>query len=258
MTLDPNELPGNLDLLESIEKATLRLGVQGIHSFADEAADIFRNERDDVQDIAEDITREAIDRLGTSVIPVRLFGTIDYKRARYLFLPDFALRQALFVDSKAEKTAGANTVTIQTSQTSMRIRQIRSGAPVDVAGEVPAIYHDRDGVAYLTATVFVKYNYQEVAAGENRLESISITCLPNGMLQDRYNPNPETTFWMAGRDAPTRGEGFRVRNRAAPAESVGKLAGAEDPAHARHRLRLGRLTLSASTAAWVVYNGPIL
>ncbi len=211
MTLDPTELPANLDLLESIEKATLRLVVQAIYSFAGEAADIFRNERDDVQDIAEDITREAMDRIGTSIIPVRLFGSIDYKRARYLFSPDFSLRQALFVDSKAEKVEGARTVTIQTSQTSMRIRQIRAGAEVDEAGEVPVVYQDRDGVAYLTTTVFVKYNYAEIAARQNQLESISITCLPNGMLQDRYNPNAQTTFWMAGRNAPTRGEEFRVR-----------------------------------------------
>ena len=211
MTLDPNELPNNLDLLEAIEKATLRLVTQAMYSFASEAADIFRNERDDVQDIAEDITREAMDRLGTSAIPVRLFGTIDYKRARYLFLPDFALRQALFVDSKAEKSAGAGTVTIQTSQTSMRIRQIRAGAAVDAAGEVPTIYRDRDGVSYLTTTVFVKYNYRETTERANQLESISITCLPNGILQDRYNPDTATTFWLAGRNAPTRGEDFRVR-----------------------------------------------
>ena len=211
MTLDPTELPANLDMLESIEKATLRLVVQAINSFAEEASDIFRNERDDVQDIAEDITREAMDRIGTSVIPVRLFGTIDYKRARYLFSPDFSLRQALFVDSKAEKVEGARTVTIQTSQTSMRIRQIRAGAYVDAAGEVPTVYHDRDGVAYLTTTIFVKYNYTEVEEGQNRLESISVTCLPNGMLQDRYNPSPDTTFWRAGRNAPSRGEEFRVR-----------------------------------------------
>ena len=211
MTLDPAELPDNLDVLEAIEKATLRLVVQAMYSFAGEAADIFRNERDDVQDIAEDITREAMDRIGTSVIPVRLFGTIDYKRARYLFSPDFSLRQALFVDSKAEKVEGARTVTIQTSQTSMRIRQIRAGAAVDEAGEVPTVYRDRDGVSYLTTTVFVKYNYTEIAARQNHLDSISITCLPNGMLQDRYNPSPQTTFWMAGRNAPTRGEDFRVR-----------------------------------------------
>ena len=211
MTLDPTELPANPDLLESIEKATLRLVVQAVYSFAGEAADIFRNERDEVQDVAEDVTREAMDRIGTSVIPVRLFGNIDYKRARYLFSPDFSLRQALFVDSKAEKVEGARTVTIQTSQTSMRIRQVRAGAEVDEAGAVPVVYHDRDGVAYLTTTVFVKYNYEEVAGRQNQLESISITCLPNGMLQDRYNPNSQTTFWMAGRNAPTRGEDFRVR-----------------------------------------------
>ncbi len=211
MTLDPTELPDNLDVLESIEKATLRLVVQAIYSFAEEASDIFRNERDDVQDIAEDVTREAMDRIGTSVIPVRLFGTIDYKRARYLFSPDFSLRQALFVDSKAEKVEGARTVTIQTSQTSMRIRQIRAGADLDEAGEVPTVYLDRDDVAYLTTTVFVKYNYQEIAEGHNQLESISMTCLPNGMLQDRYNPDAQNTFWMAGRNAPTRGENFRVR-----------------------------------------------
>lgn len=173
MTLDPTELPANLDVLESVEKATLRLVVQAIYSFAGEAADIFRNERDDVQDIAEDITREAMDRIGTSVIPVRLFGTIDYKRARYLFSPDFSLRQALFVDSKAEKVEGARTVTIQTSQTSMRIRQMRAGAEVDESGEVPTVYLDRDGVAYLTTTVFVKYDYQEIADRQNQLESIS-------------------------------------------------------------------------------------
>lgn len=99
MTLDPASLDQDLDLLESVEKVSLRLVVQAIYSYATEAVDIFENERDDVQDIAEDITREAMDRIGTSIIPVRLFGAIDYKRARYLFSPDFSLRQALFVDS---------------------------------------------------------------------------------------------------------------------------------------------------------------
>ena len=64
-----------------------------------------------------------MDRMGTSVIPVRLFGKIDYKRARYVFHPEHSIRQALFVDSKAEKTEGARTITIQTAQTSMRIKQ---------------------------------------------------------------------------------------------------------------------------------------
>jgi hypothetical protein len=31
------------------------------------------------------------------------------------------------------------------------------------------------------------------------------------MLQDRYNPNPKDSIWIAGRNAPTLGEEFRVR-----------------------------------------------
>ena len=48
-------------------------------------------------------------------IPVRLFGKIDYKRATYLFQPEYAVRQALFVDSKAEKIDGVRTAITQTS-----------------------------------------------------------------------------------------------------------------------------------------------
>ena len=163
-------------------------------------------------DIGEDITREALDRLGMPTIPVRLFGKIDYKRATYLFQPEYAVRQALFVDSKAEKIDGVRTATIQTSQTSMRIRQIRQRQAVDVAGEMDTIAAVRGG-EYLTTTIFVKYNYSENAANNqpNHLESISVLCLPNGLLQDRYNPTADDTIWLAGRNAPTRGEAFRVR-----------------------------------------------
>lgn len=211
MSLDPYSLPENLALLDDIEKATLRLVTQAMYSFANEAADIFANELDNVQDIAEDITREAMDRIGTSIIPARLFGTMDYKRARYLFSPDFSLRQALLVDSKAEKVSGQGTVTIQTSQTSLRIRQTRAGQPVDIAGTLPVVYHDRNQETYLTTTVFVKYNYAELPDRGNELRSINVLCLPNGMLQERYNPDLNTGFWVAGRNAPSRGEDFRVR-----------------------------------------------
>lgn len=69
------------------------------------------------------------------------------------------------------------------------------------------------GDEYLTTTIFVKYNYSENmdAASPNRLDSISVLCLPNGILQDRYNPTANDTIWRAGRNAPTRGEAFRVR-----------------------------------------------
>ena len=54
--------------------------------------------------------------MGVAKIDQRLFGKTDYKRARYLFHPDYAIRQALFIDSKAEKVNGQGTATLQTSQ----------------------------------------------------------------------------------------------------------------------------------------------
>ncbi|MGH7940063.1 MAG: SfiI family type II restriction endonuclease, partial [Limisphaerales bacterium] len=103
MLYDPGNLTQNLDLLENIEKATLRFVVHAISEFRREAADIFQNEKDYAADIGEDVTREALDRIGVSKAEHRLFGKMDYKRARFLFPPEFAIKQALFVDSKAER-----------------------------------------------------------------------------------------------------------------------------------------------------------
>lgn len=210
MTLDPETLSDKLDLLETVEKVTLRMVVQAIYDFRDQTNEIFLQEQDLVADIGEDITREALDRLGTSVIPIRLFGKIDYKRARYVFHPDYAIRQALFVDSKAEKIEGARTATIQLAQTSMKIRQRRSGVEVEEQGTLPPVIQAH-GNRLLTTTIFVKYNYREVPGARNELVSVSIICLPSGMLQERYNPNCDKCFWLAGRNAPSRGEVFRVR-----------------------------------------------
>ena len=211
MMLDPRALSDDLDILEHAEKATLRMVTQAIYDFRSEASEFFVHEPDFVADIGEDITREAMDRMGTSVIPVRLFGKIDYKRARYVFHPEHSIRQALFVDSKAEKTEGSRTVTIQTAQTSMRIRQTRSGVEIDEQGTLPQVL-EIQGSDYLVTTIFVKYNYLESDDhSEKVLENISVTCLPNGMLQERYNPSAQRTFWLAGRNAPSRGEAFRVR-----------------------------------------------
>ena len=132
MLIDPDELADDLDRLEAIEKASLRMVMQAVFDFLPSAINIFQNEKDLVQDIGEDITREAMDRMGMAKIEDRLFGKIDYKRARYVFHPEYALRQALFVDSKAEKTEGQRTATIQTAQTSLRIRQFRAGAATDL------------------------------------------------------------------------------------------------------------------------------
>ncbi|HEV2234557.1 MAG TPA: SfiI family type II restriction endonuclease [Terriglobia bacterium] len=200
MFLDPSDLhPAQI---EEIEKASARLVTQAVYEFRETAADIFSKEEDLAQDIAEDITREALDRLGVSRMDLRIYGKIDYKRARYVFHPEYAVRQALLVDSKAEKDHG--TSTLQTAQTSMRIRHIRADQPVDEAGELPVNIGK-----CLTTTIFVKYEYQDEP--ENKLLEIIIAALPSGMLQDRYNPSHQDTIWRAGRNAPTRGEPFRVR-----------------------------------------------
>lgn len=208
MLISPYDLQNNLERLEEIEKSSLRLVVQAIYDYRSMAQEIFRIESDLVADIGEDITREALDRLGMSRIDQRLFGKIDYKRARYLFHPEYAVKQALFVDSKAEKVSGQGTATLQISQLSMMVKQIRSGREVDTPGRLPHILQLR-GEPYITTTIFVKYNYQEVA--DNVLSSITIAALPNGLLQEKYNPSPADSIWLAGRNAPSLGEEFRVR-----------------------------------------------
>jgi hypothetical protein len=209
MLIDPNQLRDNLKRLEEIEKASLRLVVQAIYDYRDLAIEIFRAEQDLVADIAEDITREALDRMGMARIDQRLFGKIDYKRACYLFHPDYAVKQALFVDSKAEQVSGQQTATLQTSQLSMIVRQIRADRSMEVQGSLPKILTLR-GNAYITTTIFVKYNYEEPESS-NQLRSVTVAAVPNGFLQNMYNPTPEDTIWLAGRNAPTRNEVFRVR-----------------------------------------------
>ena len=210
MTLDPNSLVTTPDLLERIEMASLRLVAQALYEFKKDAVQIFAIEQDRVKTIGEDITREAMDRLSTSVIPIRLSGDVDYKRARFYFHPDFSLRQALFVDSKAEKGA-PNVARVQVSQTSMPIRYINSktGVIIDKSGTMPEIYQHADGPC-LTTSIFVKYHYAK-QLDLYILTSITILCIPNGMLAAIYNPTPQNTIWQVGPDSPTLGEKFRAR-----------------------------------------------
>lgn len=209
MLTDPRDLASSLSRIEEIEKASQRLVTQALWEFRDTALEIFRQEADLVADIGEDITREALDRMGMSKIDQRLFGKVDYKRARYVFHPDYAIKQALFVDSKAEKVSGQGTATLQVSQFSMTVRQIRSQQEVAVIGKIPSILLVRNE-PYLTTTIFVKYNYDEIDDLKS-LHSITVAALPNGLLQEKYNVNAQDTIWLAGRNSPLRGEEFRVR-----------------------------------------------
>ncbi|MYC94855.1 MAG: hypothetical protein F4X14_07775 [Caldilineaceae bacterium SB0661_bin_32] len=59
-------------------------------------------------------------------------------------------------------------------------------------------------------TVAAKYVYRETETS-HELERIIVTCIPNRVLQNQYNPDASDGIRLAGRNAPTRGEDFRVR-----------------------------------------------
>lgn len=201
--------PANLDIeeIEEIEALTLRWIFQAILDFGMESYEIFFYSPDHVTDIAEDITREFLDRLPGFNVQQRVYGTVDYKRARYIILPEKTVRQVLFIDSKAEKEN--RSATLQMSQTSMSVKQLRQGNALDEKGFLPeiSVYGENN---YLTTTCLVHFMYKD--EGHHRhLKEVTIAAIPNGRLQDRYNPNINDGIWLAGRNAPTRGEDFRVR-----------------------------------------------
>lgn len=208
MFIEPSTLEADLDRLEEIEKASLRLVTQALVTFRTAASEIFSKEKDLAQAIAEDITREALDRMGVSKIDERLFGKVDYKRARYVFHPVYAIRQALFVESKAEKSK--NSARLQIAQTSLEVRQMRAGEQVVVPGKLPRIT-EIGGAQYLTTTIVVKYYYKGTEERNAALINITVASLPNGLLQDLYNPTTDDSIWVVGPDAPSLDEDFRTR-----------------------------------------------
>ena len=182
--------------------------VQALTDYRQQAVTIFREESDLPQDIAEDITREALELMGVSGWNERLYGKVDFKKAVYVFLPS-AHPVALMLDSKAEKPNGDRTATIQMSQTSMRVRMRRSGIEMDELGGLEQVI-SRGGRSLYVVTIIAKYVYDETPTGQE-LRRLIVSCIPNGLLQERYNPNARVGIWLAGRNAPTRGEDFRVR-----------------------------------------------
>ena len=68
----------------------------------------------------------------------------------------------------------------------------------------------RGGRSLYVVTIIAKYVYDDTATGQE-LRRLIVSCIPNGLLQERYNPNASVGIWLAGRNAPTRGEDFRVR-----------------------------------------------
>jgi len=148
-----------------------------------------------------------LDRLGGYQVQQRILGNVDYRKARYIILPDFSVRQALFVDSKAEKSSSS--ATMQMSQLALAIWQVRSGQEVEQNGELPTV-SIHGGQPFITTTLLAHYHYED-QNNKYKLKQLTLASIPNGILQDRYNPNSHDTIWIVGRNAPSRGEEFRVR-----------------------------------------------
>ena len=194
--------------METLEQTSFSMVTQALTDYASQSVAIFKEEVDQPQDIAEDVTREAIELMGLPQIHMRLYGKVDIKKAVYVFMPE-AIPVALMLDAKAEKPSGSGTATIQMSQTSMHVKMLRQGKVIDEVGKLPS-FIQRDGRSLYVVTVFAKYIY-DVIDNAHVLKRIIATCLPNGLLQDRYNPSENDTIWRVGRNAPTLGEDFRVR-----------------------------------------------
>lgn len=197
----------DLDRLEKLEETALSMVAQALEDYKDRAREIFKAETDLPQDIAEDVTKEALEEMQLPRIDLRLYGKVDIKKAIYVFLPS-AIPVALMLDTKAEK-GDESTATIQKTQTSMCIRMVQAGKTVNEQGTLEKTIN-RDGKVLQTVTIITKYIYTEQSNGY-ALCKIIIACIPNGQLQERYNPDTHNTIWRVGRNAPTRGEEFRVR-----------------------------------------------
>ena len=187
----------------------MEMVVQALRDYRNEAGNIFRDETDLPQDIAEDVMREAIETMGFSGFHERLYGKVDYKKAIYVFVPQ-ARPVALMLDAKAEK--GNGSATIQMSQTSMKVQYTNSKTKQDVVhqGKLKQTIR-RDQRRLHVVSIIAKYVYRQADNGSHVLNQIIVACIPNGQLQERYNPTPADTIWRAGRHAPSLGEDFRVR-----------------------------------------------
>lgn len=220
----------DLDQIELVEKISLRLAFQAIVWFAPQAWDIFDRSPDNPQDIAEDSTREAIGVFKGFSINERLFGTLDFKQARWLPMPFGLVPQAMMVDSKAKLpyssprnprgTVEEGRLDLQMSQVSMvpHLGARRDGQPrphlEPKLNKWMELRFDGDHISKaITSVVTVHYSYDVKMPGQvgNRLRKIIMSAVPNGLLQDRYSPSSQRTIFAPGKHSPGRGEDPRVR-----------------------------------------------
>ncbi|MCY4145888.1 MAG: SfiI family type II restriction endonuclease [Chloroflexi bacterium] len=66
--------------MERLERTTFSMVLQALADYATQASQIFSEEVDQPQDIAEDVTREAIEFMGLPQMHMRLYGRSTSKR----------------------------------------------------------------------------------------------------------------------------------------------------------------------------------
>lgn len=203
---NPNDLlSGEVEL---IEKQSLRALFIAAMELGPDAHQIFLQSTDKPQNIAEDTTREMLERLGGYHASERILGNVDYRKARFVVLPEFSIAQALFVDSKAEKSS--STARMQMSEISLRVRQVVQGVELDEQPTLqPVAVHGNK--QFLTTTLLAHYQYTPRVPSGFELRALQLAAIPNGLLQDQYNPNAQDTIWTVGPHSSTREEDFRTR-----------------------------------------------
>ena len=191
-----------LDRIERIEQTVMELVVRALTDYYCRAVETFQYEKDLPQDIAEDVMREAVETMGVSKFHGRVYGKVDFKKALYAFVPE-PCPVALMLDAKAEnsrdRTGERESVAIQLSQTSMTVmRRNRSGSSdISEQGELEQ-YINCENLKLLVVTIVAKYIHA-MAGNERALLNIDVACIPNGILQEKYNPTPCDTIWLAGK-----------------------------------------------------------
>ncbi|WP_295385351.1 SfiI family type II restriction endonuclease [uncultured Thiodictyon sp.] len=215
----------SLDQLELLEKQTLRTIVQALQQASAEAKDVFENTRarsdTEVIVLAEDLARSSLQAAECFPIRYRFRGFIDYKQTRWASTPFGLIPQVLLVDAKA--STENNRETLQQSQLPMHaefrgkngsVESLDPGVPLDV--DIPS--EQGNAIIAVTSSFFVHFWYEKLKeksfADEppyRRLKAIYILAVPHGTLKDRYNPDPDTTFFGQGKHSPKREEEPRIR-----------------------------------------------
>ena len=87
----------------------------------------------------------------------------------------------------------------------------------DIAEDMMREAVETMGVSAIHSRLYGKVDYKKAMYvyrklnAHHELRKIVAACIPNGRLQDRYNPTPEDTIWQVGPDAPSLDEDFRAR-----------------------------------------------